>query len=131
MSRIITFGTFDVLHIGHIRLLKRAKSFGSHLIVGVSSDELNISKKGRAPIYPLNSRLEILSSLRFVDDVFVEDSLELKAEYIRSTNADILVMGDDWQGRFDHLNEYCKVVYLPRTPSISTTEVIEIIKESM
>lgn len=130
MSRIITFGTYDVLHIGHIKLLKRAKALGSHLIVGVSSDELNQNKKGRGPIYPLKSRLEIIASLRFVDEVFVEDSLELKAEYIMSNNADILVMGDDWQGRFDHLNEYCKVVYLPRTPSISTTEVIEIIKET-
>ena len=130
MSRIITFGTYDVLHIGHIKLLKRAKLLGNHLIVGVSSDELNRNKKGRAPIYPLKSRLEIISSLKFVDEVFVEDSLDLKAEYIRSKNADILVMADDWQCRLDHLNEYCKVLYLPRTPSISTTEIIEIIKET-
>jgi choline-phosphate cytidylyltransferase/glycerol-3-phosphate cytidylyltransferase len=129
MTRVITFGTYDVLHIGHVKLLKRAKSLGHHLIVGVSSDELNSSKKGRAPVYPLSSRLEIIASLKFVDEVFVEDSLELKAEYITSKKADILVMGDDWQGRFDHFKEYCKVVYLPRTPSISTTEVIEIIKE--
>ena len=129
MNRIITFGTYDVLHIGNIKLLKRAKSLGSHLIVGVSSDELNRDKKGREPIYPLKSRLEIISSLKFVDEVFVEDSLDLKAEYITSHNADILVMGDDWEGRFDHLKKYCDVVYLPRTPSISTTEVIEIIKE--
>ncbi len=129
MRKIITFGTFDVLHIGHIKLLKRARAQGSHLTVGVSSDELNLNKKGRAPIYPLNSRLEIISSLKFVDQVFVEESLDLKAEYIRSHNADILVMGDDWQGRFDHLKKYCEVMYLTRTPSISTTEVIEIIKE--
>ena len=129
MARIITFGTYDVLHIGHIKLLKRAKELGNHLIVGVSSDELNINKKGRAPIYSLQSRLEIIASLRFVDDVFVEDSLELKAEYIINNKADILVMGDDWQGQFDHLKKHCDVVYLPRTPSISTTEVIEIIKE--
>ena len=80
-------------------------------------------------LHPLKSRLEIISSLKFVDEVFVEDSLDLKAEYITSHNADILVMGDDWEGRFDHLKKYCDVVYLPRTPSISTTEVIEIIKE--
>jgi glycerol-3-phosphate cytidylyltransferase len=129
VSRVITFGTYDVLHIGHIRLLKRAKSLGNYLIVGVSSDELNKNKKGREPVYPLTSRLEIISSLRFVDEVFIEDSLELKAEYITSKNAEILVMGDDWQDRFDHLKKYCEVVYLPRTPSISTTEVIEIIKE--
>ena len=120
-----------MFYIGHIKLLKRAKSLGSHLIVGVSSDVLNRYKKGREPIYPLKSRLEIVSSLRFVDEVFVEDSLDLKAEYITSKNADVLVMGDDWEGRFDHLKQYCKVIYLPRTPSISTTEVIEIIKETM
>lgn len=131
MSRVITFGTYDVLHIGHINLLKRARSLGSHLIVGVSSDELNKDKKGRVPVYPLKSRLEIIASLRFVDEVFVEDSLDLKAEYITSKNAGVLVMGDDWQGRFDHLSKYCEVIYLPRTPSISTTEVIEIIKETM
>jgi len=130
VNTVITFGTYDVLHIGHIRLLKRAKSLGNHLIVGVSSDELNRNKKGRKPVYPLKSRLEIVSSLIFVDEVFVEDSLDLKTEYITSKNADILVMGDDWQGRFDHLKKYCKVIYLPRTPSISTTEVIEIIKET-
>ena len=129
MARIITFGTYDVLHIGHVKLLKRAKELGSHLIVGVSSDELNINKKGRAPIYSLQSRREIIASLRFVDEVFVEESLELKAEYIVNNKADILVMGDDWQGQFDHLKKHCDVVYLPRTPSISTTEVIEIIKE--
>jgi choline-phosphate cytidylyltransferase/glycerol-3-phosphate cytidylyltransferase len=131
VNKVITFGTYDVLHIGHVKLLKRAKLLGSHLIVGVSSDELNKDKKGRNPVYPLKSRLEIISSLRFVDEVFVEDSLDLKAEYITSKNASILVMGDDWQGRFDHLKKYCEVVYLPRTPSISTTKVIEIIKETM
>lgn len=130
MARIITFGTYDVLHIGHVKLLKRAKELGSHLIVGVSSDELNINKKGRAPIYSLQSRREIIASLRFVDEVFVEESLELKAEYIVNNKADILVMGDDWQGQFDHLKKHCDVIYLPRTPSISTTEVIEIIKET-
>ncbi|MBL4630558.1 MAG: adenylyltransferase/cytidyltransferase family protein [Paraglaciecola sp.] len=130
MKRVITFGTFDVLHIGHIRLLKRAKALGSHLIVGVSSDELNISKKGRAPVYSLNSRVEILSSLRFVDEVFVEESLALKRQYILDKKAQILVMGDDWQGKFDSLNDCCQVSYLVRTPSISTTEVIEIIKDT-
>ena len=129
MNRVITFGTFDVLHIGHIRLLKRAKTLGAHLIVGVSSDELNINKKGRAPVYSLDNRIEILSSLRFVDEVFVEESLELKRQYILDKKANILVMGDDWQGKFDGLNECCQVSYLTRTPSISTTEVIEIIKE--
>jgi glycerol-3-phosphate cytidylyltransferase len=119
-----------MLHIGHIRLLKRAKAWGEYLIVGVSSDELNLQKKSRAPIYSLDNRLEILFSLRFVDEVFVEESLELKREYIVSKGAEILAMGDDWQGKFDYLNDCCQVKYLPRTPSVSTTEVIEIIRDS-
>jgi glycerol-3-phosphate cytidylyltransferase len=129
LKRIITFGTFDVCHIGHIRLLKRAKSMGEYLIVGVSSDELNRDKKGRAPIYRLDNRMEIVESMRFVDHVFVEESLEKKADYIRQFEADVLVMGDDWQGKFDCFSSICEVVYLPRTPSVSTTEIIEIIKD--
>ncbi len=130
MRRIITFGTFDVLHIGHIRILKRARAHGDHLIVGISSDELNFSKKGRNPIYPYTSRLELISSLRFVDEVFKEESLEKKRDYIIEHKADALVMGDDWAGKFNQFEDICDVIYLPRTPSISTTEVIEIIKES-
>lgn len=130
MRRIITFGTFDVLHVGHIRILKRAKAYGDHLTIGLSSDELNISKKGRSPVYPYTSRKEILTSLRFVDEVFMEESLEKKREYIINHKADALVMGNDWEGKFDEFNDICKVIYLPRTPSISTTEIIEIIKEA-
>ncbi|MCO4797841.1 MAG: adenylyltransferase/cytidyltransferase family protein [Colwelliaceae bacterium] len=126
--RIITFGTFDVFHVGHVNILERAKLHGSHLIVGVSSDELNMSKKQRYPIYSQEDRLHIIRSLSCVDEVFVEESLELKGEYIKYYNADVLVMGDDWQGKFDHLDSICKVVYLPRTPSVSTTEIIEIVK---
>lgn len=129
MRKVITFGTFDVLHIGHIRILQRARKEGDFLIVGVSSDDLNASKKGRKPIYSTNNRLEIISSLRFVDEVFVEESLELKRQYIIQNEADVLVMGDDWQGKFDYLKDCCEVVYLPRTPSISTTEIIEVIKD--
>lgn len=129
MRKVITFGTFDVFHIGHVRILQRAKLEGDFLIVGVSSDELNIDKKGRAPIYNLESRIEIIRSLRFVDHVFIEESLELKRQYILEQKADVLVMGDDWQGRFDHLKGCCDVVYLSRTPSVSTTEIIEVIKE--
>lgn len=128
MTRVITFGTFDVLHVGHISILERARSLGDYLVVGVSSDALNISKKGRPPVYPQEDRLKIIRSLRFVDDVFVEESLEKKREYILSHDADVLVMGDDWEGRFDDMKEVCEVVYLPRTPSISTTEVIEVVR---
>lgn len=126
--RVITFGTFDVFHVGHVNILERAKLHGSHLIVGVSSDQLNMSKKARYPIYSEEDRLHIVRSLRCVDEVFAEQSLELKAEYIKYYNADILVMGDDWQGKFDHLKSLCEVIYLPRTPSVSTTEIIEVVK---
>ncbi|HCR3335951.1 TPA: adenylyltransferase/cytidyltransferase family protein [Morganella morganii] len=125
-SRVITFGTFDVFHIGHIKILERAKALGSYLIVGVSSDSLNYSKKNRYPIYSQSERIHIISSLRCVDEVFIENSLELKESYIKEYNADILVMGDDWKGKFDTFGNICQVIYLPRTPSISTTEIIEI-----
>lgn len=126
--RVITFGTFDVFHVGHVNILERAKLHGSHLIVGVSSDELNMRKKQRLPIYSEDDRKHIIRSLECVDEVFLEESLELKPEYIKYYNADILVMGDDWQGKFDHLKELCQVIYLPRTPSVSTTEIIEVVK---
>lgn len=119
----ITFGTFDLLHIGHVNILRRAKQECSVLIVGVSSDELNLRKKGRLPTYSIEERLKIVESIRYVDSVFVEESLEKKAEYIAEFNAGVLFMGDDWAGKFDHLSEICRVKYFPRTPGISTTEV--------
>lgn len=126
--RVITFGTFDVLHIGHVRILRKARKLGSYLVVGVSSDELNLKKKGRRPVYPLAQRLELVASLGCVDEVFVEESLESKGDYIRDYRADILVMGADWKGRFDEYRELCDVVYLERTPSISTTAIIELVR---
>lgn len=128
MKRIITFGTFDVFHVGHVNILERAASFGDCLIVGVSSDNLNFNKKGRYPIYNQDDRCRIISSLRVVTDVFIEESLEQKKEYISQYKADVLVMGDDWTGRFDWVNDICDVIYLPRTPSVSTTEIIEVVK---
>lgn len=128
MKTIITFGTFDVFHVGHINILERAASYGDKLIVGVSSDELNFSKKKRYPIYCQDDRVKIINSLRFVDEVFIEESLELKLDYIKQYNAEILVMGNDWAGRFDWVKEACDVIYLPRTPSISTTEIIEVVR---
>lgn len=127
-KRVITFGTFDVFHVGHVNILERAKSEGDYLIVGVSSDALNFSKKSRYPIYSQADRIKILESLKFVDEVFVEESLELKAQYIQENRADLLVMGDDWAGKFDEMKQYCDVKYLTRTPSISTTEIIEVVK---
>ena len=126
--RVITFGTFDVFHVGHLRILERARSLGDYLLVGVSTDALNFSKKGREPIYNEHERMEIISAIRYVDEVFLEDSLELKRHYIQTYQADVLVMGDDWKGKFDEFSDICKVVYLRRTPSISTTAVIEKIR---
>lgn len=128
MARIITFGTFDVFHVGHIKILQRARALGDHLTVGVSSDALNFSKKQRYPIYPEEERMEIIRSLAGVDEVFREDSLELKGEYIKKYQSDILVMGDDWVGRFDEFKSLCEVIYLPRTEGISTTKLISDIK---
>ena len=128
MKKVITFGTYDVFHVGHINLIERASQLGDYVIVGVSSDALNFSKKNRYPVYKETDRLKIISSLKFVDEVFLEESLELKLEYIRKYNADLLVMGDDWEGRFDWVKNECDVIYLPRTPSISTTEIIEVVK---
>ncbi len=122
---VITFGTFDVFHVGHIRVLQRAAALGDRLVVGVSADALNVAKKGRAPIYSQDERMEIVASLRVVDDVFVEESLEKKRHYIVEYGADILVMGDDWEGKFDWVSDVCEVIYLPRTPSVSTTGLIE------
>lgn len=129
MKKVITFGTFDVFHVGHINILERAAQLGDHLVVGISSDSLNFSKKNRYPVYSQSDRVKIISSLKFVDETFIEESLELKRCYIERYMADVLVMGDDWQGRFDEFSDLCEVVYLPRTPSISTTEIIEIIKK--
>lgn len=127
--RVVTFGTFDVLHIGHINILERSKALGNYLIVGVSSDQLNYSKKKRFPIYDQAQRIKIIQSLKFVDEVFLEESLALKRQYLSTYSADILVMGDDWSGKFDEFKDICDVVYLKRTPSISTTEIIEIVKK--
>ncbi|EMS1552954.1 adenylyltransferase/cytidyltransferase family protein, partial [Proteus mirabilis] len=114
MKRIITFGTFDVFHVGHVNILERAAALGNYLIVGISSDKLNFSKKQRYPIYSQQDRTRIIKSLKFVDEVFLEESLELKLEYIKKYKADILVMGDDWTGRFDWVKSHCDVIYLPR-----------------
>ena len=122
---VLTFGTFDVFHVGHLRVIERAAQHGDRLIVGVSSDALNLSKKGREPVFSQGERLAIVGALKPVDEVFVEESLELKRHYIEQYAADVLVMGDDWAGRFDEFEDVCEVVYLPRTPAISTTALIE------
>lgn len=125
---VLTFGTFDVFHVGHLRLLERARALGDRLVVGVSTDDLNLRKKGRLPVFTQSERWDIVAALRCVDAVFFEESLEQKRDYILETHASILVMGDDWAGKFDQFSDLCKVVYFDRTPAVSTTEVIEKIR---
>ncbi|OAJ35023.1 adenylyltransferase/cytidyltransferase family protein [Piscirickettsia salmonis] len=123
MKVVVTFGTFDLFHYGHLRILERARALGDKLIVGVSSDALNYNKKQCYPITPQEQRLSIVLANKFVDDVFYEESLELKREYLIRHEANTLVMGDDWKGRFDFCKDLCEVVYLPRTKDISTTDL--------
>lgn len=134
MRRVLTFGTFDLFHIGHLRILERSRALGDLLIVGVSTDALNHSKKGTFPVYSQEERCAIIGAMRCVDQVFLEESLELKGEYIRQHAADVLVMGDDWAGRFDVYKDLCEVVYLPRTQNVSTTlikqEVFHLMKDA-
>lgn len=125
---VLTFGTFDVLHVGHLRILERAASLGDRLIVGVSSDTLNLMKKGREPVFPEAERMRLIAALSCVDSVFLEESMELKREYLVTHEADILVMGDDWRGKFDYLSDVCRVLYFDRTPAVSTTAIIEKIR---
>lgn len=122
---VITFGTFDVFHVGHLRMILRAAAYGDRLVVGVSTDALNRVKKGRDPVYAQDERLAIVGALRAVDEVFLEESLELKRDYLLRYGAEVLVMGEDWAGRFDDLADICTLVFLPRTPAISTTALIE------
>lgn len=126
---VVTFGTFDVFHIGHVNILERAKELGDYLIVGVSSDALNFSKKNRYPVYKQWDRVKIINALHCVDEVFIEESLELKRRYLEEFNANVLVMGDDWEGRFDEFKDICEVVYLERTKNISTTDIITTVKD--
>lgn len=120
MIRVITYGTYDLLHYGHINLLRRARELGDYLIVGVSTDEFNELKHKQA-FFTYEERKLILESVRYVDKVIPEKSWEQKIDDIKNYKADIFVMGDDWKGKFDFLSDYCKVIYLPRTKGISTT----------
>ncbi|MCP8895967.1 adenylyltransferase/cytidyltransferase family protein [Shinella daejeonensis] len=122
MKTILTYGTFDLLHVGHIRLLERARGLGDRLVVGVSSDEFN-AVKGKLSVIPYAHRAEILQALTCVDEVFPEHDWQQKEDDIRRFQASVLVMGDDWQGKFDHYGTLCEVAYLPRTGGISSTEL--------
>jgi glycerol-3-phosphate cytidylyltransferase len=124
MSVVLTYGTFDLFHVGHVRLLKRLKGMGDRLIVGCSTDEFN-SLKGKSTVIPYADRREILESCRFVDFVFPENSWDQKPSDVKRFGADIFAIGEDWSGKFDFLeaDTGCKVVYVPRTPGISTTDL--------
>lgn len=122
MRKIITYGTFDLLHIGHINILSRCKSMGDCLIVGLSTDEFN-NKKNKSAYFKYEHRKEILQSIKYVDKVIPEESWDQKIEDIKKYNVDIFVIGDDWRGKFDYLKEYCKVIYLPRTEGVSTSDI--------
>ncbi|WP_299555485.1 adenylyltransferase/cytidyltransferase family protein [uncultured Tateyamaria sp.] len=121
---LLTYGTFDLFHIGHVRLLERLKAFGDRLIVGCSTDAFN-GIKGKASVMPYEERRDILLACRHVDMVIPETCWEQKPEDVRTYDVDLFAMGDDWAGRFDFLSPLCEVIYLPRTPNISTTELRE------
>lgn len=124
MKRVITYGTFDLLHYGHINLLKRAKELGDYLIVALSVDEFNLIK-GKKSYFEYEKRKKLLESIRYVDLVIPEYSWDQKSNDILEYKADIFAMGSDWEGKFDNLNEYCEVIYLSRTPEISTSKIKE------
>ena len=123
MKKVITYGTFDLLHYGHVNLLERAKALGDYLIVVLSTDEFNWSEKNKRCYFSYNERKRLLEAIRYVDLVIPETNWEQKVEDIKEFKVDTFVMGDDWKGRFDYLSEYCEVVYLQRTPEISTTQI--------
>lgn len=123
MKKVITYGTFDLLHYGHVRLLKRARQLGDYLIVGLSTDEFNELQKHKEAYNPYPERKYILQAIRYVDKVIPEKSWDQKIADVKKYHIDIFVMGDDWAGKFDFLKPYCKVIYLPRTPGISTSKI--------
>lgn len=129
MKKVITYGTFDLTHHGHIELLRRAKELGDYLIVAVSTDEFNAGK-GKKAAFPYEKRVELLGAIRYVDKIIPEKSWEQKIEDIKKYDVDVFVMGDDWEGKFDFLKEYCEVVYLPRTPNISSTAIRNMQKQN-
>ena len=123
MKRVITYGTFDLLHYGHINLLRRAKALGDYLIVVLSTDEFNWNEKHKKCYFSYEIRKQLLEAIRYVDLVIPEENWDQKITDVQEYHVDTFVMGDDWAGKFDFLKPYCEVVYLPRTPEISTTQI--------
>ena len=128
MKKVITYGTFDLFHVGHLNLLRRAKELGDYLIVAVSSDKFNWEEKNKKCQICDKDRMEIVKAIRYVDEVILEESWDQKVKDVQKYDVDIFVMGDDWKGKFDFLKEYCEVVYLPRTEGISTTQLKQELK---
>ena len=129
MKRVITYGTFDLLHYGHINLLERAKALGDYLVVVISTDEFNWNMKQKKCYFSYEDRKRMVEALRCVDLVIPETCWEQKITDVQEYKIETFVMGDDWKGKFDFLKDYCEVVYLPRTPEISTTQIKNDIKE--
>jgi glycerol-3-phosphate cytidylyltransferase len=123
MKKVITYGTFDLLHYGHINLLQRAKELGDYLIVALSTDEFNSEMKGKVTYFSYEERKRLLEAVRYVDLVIPEENWEQKVSDVQEFKVDTFVMGNDWEGKFDFLKDYCEVVYLERTPEISTTKI--------
>ena len=123
MRKVITYGTFDLLHAGHINLLRRAKELGDYLIVVVSTDEFNWNEKRKKCYFSYEERKKLVEAVRYVDLVIPEENWDQKISDVKEYHVDTFVMGDDWKGKFDFLKDYCEVVYLPRTQGISTTEI--------
>lgn len=130
MRIVLTYGTYDLLHYGHMNLLKRAKELGDYLIVGLSTDEFN-NEKGKSSYYKFEHRKYMLECIKYVDEVIIEKNWEQKVLDIKKYNIDVFVMGDDWLGEFDYLSNYCEVKYLKRTPNISTTQIKENLKANI
>ena len=129
MKKVITYGTFDLLHYGHINLLRRAKEQGDYLIVALSTDEFNWNEKQKKCYFTYEQRKKLLEAIRYVDLVIPEENWAQKVSDVQEFRVDTFVMGDDWAGKFDFLKDYCDVVYLPRTPEISTTQIKQELKE--
>ena len=123
MRKVITYGTFDLLHAGHINLLRRAKELGDYLIVVVSTDEFNWNEKRKKCYFSYEERKKLVEAVRYVDLVIPEENWDQKISDVKEYHVDTFVMGDDWKGKFDFLKDYCEVVYLPRTEGISTTKI--------
>lgn len=129
MKKVITYGTFDLFHYGHVNLLKRAKALGDYLIVAISTDEFNWKEKNKKCYFTYDERKNLVEAIRYVDLVIPEESWDQKISDVKELKVDTFAIGDDWEGKFDFLKDYCDVVYLTRTPEISTTQIKKDLKK--